>query len=156
MPALRRILVAAGVAGATSAAALACLDLTPYVYEAARTKDAVAPPQTDAGPDADVDNRPPCIRCVQSPDDAAVPGCASEIAACQQNTECAATYVCALANDCLNQPSFRDIINCGLPCAEEAGIMSENDPAVTLIYDFATCAQANCDVPCGIGDASLP
>lgn len=154
----------------------ACLDLTPITYEAPAT-DAMmptldvevespvtgdgAPLPQDGGGDArdaaapDVYVPPTCVGCLNTPDDAAHPGCGSELASCLANSKCAATYACALATGCFQQPTFRDIVNCGIPCAEDAGIMSTNDPAVTLIYNIAVCAQCSCNGPCAIGDAGV-
>jgi hypothetical protein len=166
MTPLRTTLLLSSVAAIAGGAAAACLDLTPYLYEAA--PDSGPPPSYDAGVDAgladveidgdafvDVDNRPPCVRCLNTPDDAAAPGCADEIEACLENAACASVYTCAVANGCFQQPSFRDIVNCGLPCVAEAGIYQSSDPAVTLIYNVAVCAQGNCNGPCAIGDASI-
>lgn len=156
------------------AAAAACLDLTPTVYEAP-ARDAM-PPTLDVGIDVPVasDVAPPegggdvrdaaapevyvpptCVGCLGTPDDAAPPGCGTELALCLANSECAATYACAVATGCFQQPTFRAIVQCGIPCAEEAGIMSTNDPAVTLIYNIAVCAQCSCNGPCAIGDAGV-
>jgi len=166
-PRLPYAIAATSVLVAALVGAAACLDLTPIVYEEAPKRDAsAAPPDggtvdaavdgvADADAEVDVDMRPPCVRCLTSPDDASVPGCADEIAACVANAECAATYACAVANGCFEQPSFRDIVNCGIPCAEDAGITSSSDPAVTLIEAIATCAQNSCNQPCHIGDGGL-
>lgn len=170
----RRILAWLAVAGSATSLAAACLDLTPIIYETG--PDSSAPAQDAAidvfvaGDDAsdadvatdgeaavaDVDNRPPCVQCITSPDDAGTPGCADEIAACMADPECAGTYACALVNHCFEQPTFRDIVNCGIPCATEAGITNTNDPAIMLIYNIAVCAQARCNMPCHIGDAAIP
>ncbi|HEX8794884.1 MAG TPA: hypothetical protein VF765_28250 [Polyangiaceae bacterium] len=174
---LRRALWFAALAGAAAVAtvaSVACLDLTPVVYEAPSSDDGPVMPMpdvvvTDNGPtpegsrsDAAVDGDasapevvvpPTCIGCLNTPDDASPPGCASEIAACNANTKCAATYVCAVADNCFKQPSFRDIVNCGIPCAEDAGIVSSSDPAVQLIYNIAVCASCNCNAICAVGDA---
>lgn len=176
----RRALWFAALAGAAAAAAVAgvaCLDLTPIVYEAPSGDDAVAPmpdvvvttesgplPDGSVPPDAasivdgdaskpEVVVPPTCVGCLNTPDDAATPGCATEIAACKKNSECAATYSCAVASGCFQQPSFRDIVNCGIPCAEDAGIVSQTDPAVQLIYDIAVCASCNCNAICAVGDS---
>jgi hypothetical protein len=151
----------------------ACLDLTPIVYEAP-APDAM--PSVDASVDVPVtgDSAPPdasgdvgdaaapevhvpptCVGCLNTPDDAAPPGCGSEIALCLANSKCAATYACVVATGCFQQPSFRDIVNCGLPCAEDAGIMSTTDPAVQLIYNIAICASCNCSNICAIGDSGI-
>ncbi|MGH7293443.1 MAG: hypothetical protein ACRELB_00850 [Polyangiaceae bacterium] len=167
MTPLRMTLVVAAL-GAASAVAVACLDLTPILYETSGGPDASIPPALDAGEDGEpvdgaeagdeadaIDTRPPCVRCLNTPDDAAPAGCEDEINACLAESACAATYACALVNHCFEQPSFRDIVNCGLPCAEAAGIVTSTDPALTLIYDVAVCAQSRCNGPCQIGDAGL-
>lgn len=172
----------AGLAGAAAAAAVAsaaCLDLTPLTYEAAPrdanvpTMDVVEPMESAPPPggDASVDvlpndadaavmpEAPPppptCLGCINLPDDAGKPGCASDVAACLKNPECSGTYLCAVRDNCFQQPSFKDIVACGLPCAEEAGIMSTNDPAVQLIENIAICAACRCDEICSIGDSGI-
>ncbi len=161
-------------AGSAIIGAAACLDLTPVLYEAPG-HDAM-PPTIDVAADAPMSSDtalpgdsgdvrdaaapevympPTCVGCLGTPDDAAPPGCGTELALCLANTECAATYACAVAAGCFQQPSFRAIVQCGIPCAEDAGIMSTNDPAVTLIYNIAVCAQCSCNGPCAIGDASV-
>jgi hypothetical protein len=134
----------------------ACLDLTPIAYQV----DAGAPPEDatiDAATDMDAGEvgPPPCIHCLTTPDDAASPGCAQEIAACTANKACTIIYECALMNQCFEQPSFREIVNCGIPCVAQSGIISSSDPALTLIYDIALCAQRSCNEPCHIGDAAI-
>ena len=170
---LAAISLALAAGFAVVAGVAACLDLTPIVYEA---------PAADAMPTVDVeidvpvtgDSAPPedgadvrdaaapevhvpptCVGCLNTPDDAASPGCGTEIAVCHTNSECAATYACAVATGCFQQPTFRQIVNCGLPCAEDAGIMSTTDPAVQLIYNIAVCAACNCSNICAIGDSGV-
>lgn len=153
----RTILFALAAAGVAAAAAIACLDLTPVTY---------VPPQPDAesdtgaaldaGADADVDPRGECVHCITEPDDASPRGCADEVAACQASPECAATYACALARHCFEQPTFTKLVGCGLPCAIEAGIVDLQDPAFALINNTAICAARYCNVPCHIGDAGIP
>ena len=170
MTPLRATLVATTFAAACGAGAIACLDLTPIVLETAGA-DASMPPidasvdtvvvPTDARVDGDaiavVDvYRPPtCVQCLTTPGDASPPGCDDTINACLANSKCAATYQCALANGCFQQPSFRDIVNCGLPCANAAGITGLTDPALTLVYNVATCAENDCNGPCSLGDGGL-
>jgi hypothetical protein len=168
--------VLAGAATAAGLAGAACLDITPIVYEAPSKGDGNAPmPDVtvgEAGPmtegsvrDATFDGDvlivpevvvpPTCLGCLNWPDDAAPPGCAAELAVCMTNPKCAATYSCCVASGCFATGSFRGIVNCGIPCAEDAGIVSSNDPAVQLIDNIATCATCNCNVICGLGDSGL-
>jgi hypothetical protein len=147
--------VAAAAIGGTFAA---CLDLSPVAYDAdsgVSSPDASIDVGAEARADADAAAPGPCLRCLTREDDAAPPGCADEIAICLANTKCANIYACAVAAHCFEQPSFRDIVNCGLPCIEQAHIDTNTDPAITLIYNIATCAQSSCNGPCRIGDASL-
>jgi hypothetical protein len=142
---------------AVGGAAVACVDLTPVVYDgdastfAADAADDVS--NLDGGsPDG---SGPTCIPCLTTPDDASPPGCGAEVAACVANERCSVIYACALAHHCFEQPSFRDIVNCGAPCVLNSGAVSSSDPAIGLIYGIAVCAQASCNGPCHIGDAAI-
>ena len=171
---LAAISLALAAGFAVAAGVAACLDLTPIVYEAPApdamptvdvtvdvpvSDDSTAPSEASgdardaAAPEVHVP--PTCVGCLNTPDDAASPGCGTEIAVCLANSECAATYACAVATGCFQQPTFRQIVNCGLPCAEDAGIMSTSDPAVQLIYNIAVCASCNCSTICAIGDSGV-
>jgi len=140
-------LVAAGVVTVT-----ACVDTTPF-YVPPEDASPPPPPPVDAGPDApDVDTRSSCQRCIETPDMPG-PGCGDELAICLADPKCKGTYDCMLARGCLTKADQRKIILCGLPCAAEAGIVSQNEPAADEIYTVATCAESACPGPCGIGDA---
>jgi hypothetical protein len=142
------------------AAAGACVDLTPVQFNA----DAAPPPpdaspdiatSPDAAEDGGTDAPGQCLGCLVTPDDAAPPGCAAEVATCLANTACSTVYACAVANHCFEQARFQDIVSCGLPCIEAAMIVSQSDPAIADIYAIAVCAQASCNGPCHIGDAAI-
>lgn len=132
------------IAAGASAWSVACLDMTPL----APPPDAAAPPPiVDAGPDApDVDTRPPCERCIETPEDAG--GCATDVAACVADTTCAAIYACAVKQGCFGKGTPRAGITCGIPCAQSAGVSDPSNPAVTLIYNIVTCASASCNGIC--------
>ena len=149
-------LASACLLGAFAAVGVACLDTTPLVY-VPPTPDAEPPPVViDAGPDApDVDTRPPCQLCVESPDDGGA-GCADELAACTADPKCNAAYACIVLQGCLNKESQRKVILCGLPCAAAAGIVTQDEPAAVEIYAVAVCAQTSCADACHISDAGLP
>jgi hypothetical protein len=169
MTPLRATIVAITLAAACCRGMVACLDLTPVVYESATqdssmpaldaTDDTVVPGDAPVDGDAhglvDVSKPRTCVQCLAAPGDASPPGCDDTLSACLANSKCSATYTCAVASGCFQQPSFRDIVNCGLPCANAAGITSLTDPALTLIYNVATCAQNDCNGPCALGDAGL-
>jgi len=152
---------ACAIAVAGAAAGGACVDLTPVLFNAdagPSPADALADVTTnpDAAGDGGADAAEPCLRCLGTPDDAAPPGCAGEIATCVANTKCVVVYACAVANHCFEQARFQDIVSCGLPCIEAAMISSQSDPAIADIYAIAVCAQASCNGPCHIGDAAIP
>jgi hypothetical protein len=116
----------------------ACLDVTPIVLE----KEASATP-TDF----------PCLRCLQRPDDGG--GCSDEIAICQNDPRCNAAYACIVAKACLDLPTIDDKIQCGLPCAQEAGVTSLTDPVVGEVQAVVLCGEQGCADPCHVGDAGF-
>jgi hypothetical protein len=143
---------------AVAFAVVACVDLSPVIYDAdaspfySDAADDVS--DLDGGP-ANADSGPTCVSCLTLPDDASPPGCGTEVAACVANAECSVIYTCAIAHHCFEQPSFRDIVNCGVPCVVASGVSTSTDPAIGLIYGIAVCAQASCNGPCHIGDAAI-
>ena len=148
-------IVAAAITGGTTALS-ACLDMTPIEFAPAVPEAAPPPPPIiDAGPDVpDVDTRPPCELCLESPDQPG-PGCADELAACRADTKCKATYDCVLANGCLTKGSQKKMILCGLPCAENAGILTQDEPAAVLVLKVVACVQGACASACKVGDAGI-
>jgi hypothetical protein len=139
--------------GGLCVAAVACLDPTP-IY--------VAPFGADASPDgeivsdaaADVEPASACLHCLESPDHPG-PGCLDEITACKANAECQAAFRCMLAHGCLDMGSAGALIQCGLPCAEDAGITG-TDPAVVIAENVFGCVITTCGDACHLNptDAS--
>jgi hypothetical protein len=153
--------VCACAIAAGAAAAVACVDLTPVQFSADAAPSPVdaspdVGPSGDAAGDGGADAPGTCLACLVTPDDAAPPGCAGEVATCLANAACSTVYACAVANHCFEQGRFQDIVSCGLPCIESAMIISQSDPAIADIYAIAVCAQASCNGPCHIGDAAIP
>lgn len=92
-----------------------------------------------------------CQACLTAPDQPG-PGCATELAACKANAECAAAMACAFAKACFDRGSLSALISCGYPCAVEAGI-TLTDPAINLAYNLFQCAGKTCGVQCQlVGD----
>jgi hypothetical protein len=57
---------------------------------------------------------------------------------------------------CLDQPSLDAKIRCGLPCAQEAGIVSVDDPLVTnYLLGLVLCAQQKCPVECDLTEGGV-
>jgi hypothetical protein len=153
----RRIAIAAVLAASTMGALAglaACLDMSANNYVVPVEEAAPPPPVVDAGEDApDVDMRPPCVQCLETPDQPG-PGCATELGECRGDPKCNATYDCVIAKSCLTKGDQKKIILCGLPCAQEAGILTQDEPSAVLILDIVACIQASCASPCKIGDAA--
>lgn len=140
-------LLAAAATGAT-VAFVACLDATPVtVAPLDASADALGGMAPDARPDARLT---PCVRCIETPDQPG-PGCGNELSTCMANTECAHALDCAIANGCFDLGSSGALISCGYPCAQEAGISTLNDPAITLAYGVFMCAAAACGPACHLG-----
>lgn len=136
---------------AVAVALVACLDPTPYVLPASPAADA-GPPPPDSG-DAEADAVPPCEACLHAPS-APGPGCGDVIAICVDDAKCNAALACASSDGCFERGSLSQLISCGLPCATDAGILAQNDPALEKAYRVFQCAGSACAAPCGLAHAS--
>ena len=144
------------ILGALVSLAVACLDMSPVIVETPPTMrpDIYIPlPDVDIpdGADAaafDVDLRPPCQRCLESPDQPG-PGCAQEIAACEANPQCAQVYACVIYSGCLYLASRSALANCAIPCLQEAGVTSQTTPAGMAAYNLTICGFTTCTRVCG-------
>ena len=115
----------------------ACLDITPIIVE----KDASGGGDTDAS----------CLKCLEAPE-----SCEGIIEQCQQDPRCNPVYKCIVAQACLDLRTLDDKINCSLPCAQDAGILSATDPVITTyLVGLVGCAQQKCAVACNLSDASI-
>jgi hypothetical protein len=112
----------------------ACLDVTPIVVVR----------------DASIDPDASCLLCVQQPEN-----CLDVIADCQGNPRCKPAFECIVRDSCLDLPTLDDKIKCGLPCAQEAGIETIDDPVIsTHLVALVACGQSKCAVPCNLQDAT--
>lgn len=138
---------------ATSSALLvvaACVDVTPIHVEK-RAPEAAPPPPVDAGEDApDANRAPPCLGCLED-------RCSALTDTCKEDPRCAPAYTCIVHRSCFDLPTLQDKIECGLPCAVEAGISAIEDPVVQVhLAGMIACAQEKCVVECNFGDAAVP
>ena len=114
----------------------ACLEITPIIVE----KDA-------AGLLSDAS----CVKCLEQPET-----CQGIIDQCGRDPRCAPVYACISSLDCLDLRTLDDKINCSLPCAQDAGILSLSDPVITTyLVGLVGCAQQKCAADCNLSDASL-
>lgn len=112
----------------------ACLEVEPIVVE----KDASG---RSAG----------CLLCLEKPE-----SCAGLIEECQGDPRCKPAFACIEREACFDLLTLDDKINCGLPCAADAGIQSAADPVIsTYLVGLVACAQQKCAVPCNLSDAGI-
>lgn len=124
-----------GASTLTMRAMVGCLDVTPVVM--AR--------------DASTGGTVPCVSCLELPS-----ACFSVIDECRRTEpRCTPIYGC-MAESCLDLPTLDDKIRCGLPCAQEGGVTTVDDPIVAkYMVGLIECARENCTVQCNLQDASV-
>jgi len=134
---LRIATLAFAVAGAIVLAA-ACLDVD----------DIFVPPR-----EAAVTDGAPCLACLLG--DPAQGGCADKIATCEKDPRCDTVYTCMATTGCFERGALDDKIACTLPCLQEAGILTVNDPVVDTLLAVVQCGQKGCTKECNLPDAGL-
>jgi hypothetical protein len=126
----------------TTVLAAACLDV-PIVH--------VDEP-TDGGDgglrevDVTNDGQRPCDVCLQAAADPG-PGCGHLFERCIADRPCRDTMTCALALGCLELPDQGQVIDCGRPCAAQAGL-DPTSPSITYVLELATCGTTTCGTIC--------
>jgi hypothetical protein len=115
-----------------------CLDSSPVAFSA----EAGA---TDAGREGSAGER--CRTCMLAPEQPG-PGCAAAVAPCFGDEKCWALVECTLAKGCLEYGSLNQRIECGLPCVEQLGIKSFNDPSVIRSIEIQQCSLETCRSAC--------
>jgi hypothetical protein len=92
-----------------------------------------------------------CLLCIKQPE-----SCAGIIEQCQGDPRCKPAFACIEREACFDLLTLDDKINCGLPCAADAGIQSASDPVIaTYLVGLVACAQQKCAVPCNLSDAGV-
>ena len=128
----------------------ACLSVEPIDFQP-RVRDAAHPDtQIAEVSDADADAPPTCRECIESPD-VPGPGCATEVASCRASAKCKQIYECLFEAGCWATSVRKDFIICGLPCAIDAGVVSETDPDALAAIAVAECADPKCGTYCHSG-----
>ena len=98
----------------------------------------------DASDDGGMDPQAACRACLAAPDEPG-PGCQTAFSACQQNPKCTVFIDCGFELKCF-EGSKRAVLTCGLPCLSRGGVLTPDDPALTLASNFFQCAANG---PCG-------
>lgn len=92
-----------------------------------------------------------CLACLELPE-----SCAGLIEECQADLRCKPAFACIEREACFDLLTLDDKINCGLPCAADAGIQSASDPVVSVyLVGFVACAQQKCAAPCNLSDGGI-
>ena len=93
-----------------------------------------------------------CARCIDQPGN-----CIGIIEQCKKaDPRCDPAYTCILRENCFDLINLDDKINCGLPCAQDAGILSSSDPVIsTYLVGLIACAQEKCADPCHFSEAGV-
>ena len=130
--------------------AIGCIDLSPITL-APIVIDASVPEVStpDGSDDAEADTVvavDPCVLCLEGTGDAGV--CKFEIDNCDNDPICVLTLQCAIRSGCLDLGTAQEVVGCGLPCAEDAGLKSQFDPPAQEILGLVACGSKRCVGSC--------
>jgi hypothetical protein len=131
---------------------VSCLDV-PIIHVEPQPSDAGDAEASRPMPDASIDAPNVCELCMRA---APRPGygCGDKLDACSADPQCSGTIECAMAMGCLMLPDQGAIIDCGIPCARDAGL-DVSSPSLQLVIAVVACAQEVCGPICrGEVDAS--
>ncbi|MGH7438894.1 MAG: hypothetical protein ACRENE_24675 [Polyangiaceae bacterium] len=90
----------------------------------------------DAGGDSGFDLAA-CKACMAQPDKPG-PGCKAEYDPCIASAKCDGVLNCIYAAGCFGGKSSQ-FLTCGIPCVMDAGILTNNDPALTTSTALFEC-----------------
>jgi hypothetical protein len=112
----------------------ACLEVEPIVVEKDSTRGSGG-----------------CLACLELPE-----SCSGIIEECQADPRCKPAFQCIEREACFELLTLDDKINCGLPCAADAGIQAASDPVVSVyLVGLVACAQQKCAAPCNLSDGGI-
>ena len=89
-----------------------------------------------------------CLLCLEKPE-----ACSGLIEQCKADPRCKPAFACIEREECFDLLTLDDKINCGLPCAADAGIQSASDPVITTyLVGLVACGQQKCALECNLSD----
>jgi hypothetical protein len=78
-----------------------------------------------------------CKACMAAPDEPG-PGCDNEYGPCEADPKCTGILQCIYAAGCFGGKSSR-FLSCGIPCVEEAGVLTSTDPSLGTATSLFEC-----------------
>jgi hypothetical protein len=123
-------------------AALPCACLEMPITRVDKTREPVI--DSDAGADVNTDPQAACFACMAAPDEPG-PGCETAFSACKGNEKCNIIIGCGFERGCF-QGSKKGFLTCGLPCVTAGGVLTGDDPVLTLASNLFQCSANG---PCG-------
>ena len=89
-----------------------------------------------------------CLLCLEKPE-----ACSGLIEQCKADPRCKPAFACIEREACFDLLTLDDKINCGLPCAADAGIQSAADPVITTyLVGLVACGQQKCATECNLSE----
>ena len=92
-----------------------------------------------------------CLLCLEKPE-----ACSGLIEECKADPRCKPAFACIEREACFDLLTLDDKINCGLPCAADAGITSAADPVITTyLVGLVACGQQKCATECNLSEGGV-
>lgn len=92
-----------------------------------------------------------CLLCLEKPE-----ACSGLIEQCKADPRCKPAFACIEREACFDLLTLDDKINCGLPCAADAGIQSATDPVITTyLVGLVACGQQKCATECNLSEGGV-
>ena len=92
-----------------------------------------------------------CLLCLERPE-----ACSGLIEQCKADLRCKPAFACIEREACFDLLTLDDKINCGLPCAADAGIQSASDPVITTyLVGLVACGQQKCATECNLSEGGV-
>ena len=92
-----------------------------------------------------------CLLCLEKPE-----ACSGLIEECKADPRCKPAFACIEREACFDLLTLDDKINCGLPCAADAGIQSATDPVIaTYLVGLVACGQQKCATECNLSEGGV-